>query len=118
MIHVRIERRSADRAVLAFSIDGHALFAEAGKDIVCAGVSAIAVGTMNAVESLTGVELEHTMDKGLLKVTISDLHDESQWNKVQLLLESMVIMLKTIEQTYGSYIVIKESFKEGGQRTC
>lgn len=110
MIQVQIERRSADRAILSFSVEGHALFAEDGKDIVCAGVSAITVGTVNAVETLTGVVLKHIMHKGLLKVSIPDLHGEPEWAKIQLILESMVVMLATIQRTYGSYIAIKEKF--------
>lgn len=110
MIQVRIERSPSDRAILAFSVEGHALFADDGKDIVCAGVSTVAVGTVNAVEELTGVVLNHVMRKGLLKVSIPELDDESQRAKVQLLLESMVVMLATIQQTYGSYMTVKETF--------
>ena len=37
-------------------MSGHAFFAKRGKDIVCAGVSAVSFGAINAVHALTGVE--------------------------------------------------------------
>ena len=36
-------------------MSGHALFADHGKDLVCAGASAVSFGTINAVHALTGV---------------------------------------------------------------
>jgi uncharacterized protein YsxB (DUF464 family) len=38
--------------------------------------------------------------------------DEAQQAKLQLLLESMIVMLKTIEKTYGSYIQVQEKAKK------
>ena len=32
---------------------GHAGFAKAGEDIVCAGISALVINTLNAIEKLT-----------------------------------------------------------------
>ena len=42
------------------------------------------------------------------------------WSKVQLLLESMVVMLSMIAESYGKYIKIQDNqlIKEGGQPSC
>lgn len=109
MIRVKIDRQTHDRTIHSFSVTGHADFAESGKDIVCAGVSAITVGTVNAAEAVLGVSLQNTMDKGLLKVTVPDYLDAEKREKVQLLLESMIVMLESIKQSYGKYIEIKSN---------
>lgn len=108
MIRVNVDRERVTRRITAFRVDGHALFAPAGKDIVCAGVSAVTVGTVNAAEAVVGVKLGVEMDSGKLHVTVPNRLSESTGTSLQLLLESMVVMLSTIEQSYGKHIKLKE----------
>jgi uncharacterized protein YsxB (DUF464 family) len=106
MIDVTINRTDSGM-IQSFELSGHALFADRGKDIVCAGVSAVSVGAINAVHELTGVtpELEHRAD-GLLRCVIPpDLPKDTQ-EKVQLLFEGMIVSLRSIEETYGAHIKI------------
>ena len=49
MISVRITRASAEGTIVGFEIKGHANYAKRGEDIVCAGVSAVSVGTVNEI---------------------------------------------------------------------
>lgn len=107
MIRVTI-KRGRDRRILSFSVEGHAQYDEPGKDIVCAGVSAVTVGTVNAVEALTGLELTSRMEHGLLQVDVPKQLDGQTEEKVQLLLESMVVMLQSIEQSYDAYIAMQD----------
>lgn len=110
MIRVEIYRGSGGR-IERFSVDGHAQYGDPGKDIVCAGVSAVTVGTVNAVEALAGLTLKSRMKNGFLRVDIpAELGDELS-SKVQLLLESMIVMIQTIEQSYGAYIAMHEHSK-------
>jgi len=108
MISVTIEREGAERRIAAFAVEGHANYAKAGKDIVCAGVSAISVGTVNAIESLAGVELPAVMKNGWLSSDIPRLPDAEADGRMQLLLESMVVMLGTIAQSYDKHVVIHD----------
>ncbi|MCZ8513357.1 ribosomal-processing cysteine protease Prp [Paenibacillus filicis] len=110
MIRVAIYRRH-DGSIERFSVDGHAQYDEPGKDIVCAGVSAVTVGTVNAVEALAGLELKNRMKHGMLQVEVPDGLDPLTGDKVQLLLESMVVMLQSIEQSYGAYIAMQDNQK-------
>jgi len=106
MIGITISRTESGK-IQSFEISGHALFADRGKDIVCAGVSAVSVGAINAVHELTGVtpDLEHRAD-GLLRCVLpEDLLPDTQ-EKVQLLLEGMIVSLRSIEETYGEHIKI------------
>jgi uncharacterized protein YsxB (DUF464 family) len=111
MVHVVITRL-ADGRIAAFSVSGHAHFDKSGKDIVCAGVSAVTVGTVNSVEALTGVQLPSTMKLGQLFVEIPDGLEQETNTKIQLLLESMVVMLDSIRKEYGRYIDMQERNQE------
>ncbi|XEC93172.1 ribosomal-processing cysteine protease Prp [Paenibacillus tarimensis] len=112
MITITIVRHRTDRRIASFSIEGHAKYAKPGKDIICAGVSAVSVGTVNSIEALTGVQLPASMKNGWLKSEVPEADDPATEAKVQLLLESMAVMLDSIQQSYGKYVVIHEHFIE------
>ncbi|MUT64535.1 ribosomal-processing cysteine protease Prp [Paenibacillus sp. NEAU-GSW1] len=108
MIKVQFVRNAVDRRIISFAVEGHAKYAKPGKDIVCAGVSAVSVGTVNSIEALTGVELPHSMKNGWLSSDIPAQADPETDAKVQLLLESMAVMLQTIADSYGKFVVVQE----------
>lgn len=107
MIIVTI-KRDEQNSVIGFRIQGHANFAEVGKDIVCAGVSAVTVGSVNAVEELTGIVMDSRMKNGFLSADLPPASPAEAKAQAMLLLSSLVVMLRTIEQTYGQYIQIKD----------
>lgn len=107
MIQVKIER-DADGSIRSFRVKGHAYYADPGKDIVCAGVSAVTVGTVNAVEALTGLELVSRMEDGFLQASVPAIPEGIMPDRVQLLLESMVVMLRTMEESYGEFIAVRD----------
>ena len=47
----------------AFSCRGHAEYAEPGRDVVCAGVSALVINTVNCLQDLLHEELELSADE-------------------------------------------------------
>jgi uncharacterized protein len=111
MIKVIIERHS-DRSFSLLEMEGHAGFDERGKDIVCAGVSAVVFGTLEAINQMTKMkELDVKTDKqkGRIKVEFPFFFSRKT-DKIttQNLLEGMLISLRKIEDTYGQYIEIKE----------
>lgn len=117
MIYVTIERFAPDSPqISSFVVEGHAEYDVPGKDLVCAAVSAVTFGTYNSIESLTGVIPIHEMERGLMDVTIPESTRSlpETWNKVQLILESMVVMLQTIADNYGDYITIETIYHKGG----
>jgi len=106
MVIVRLERDGEGR-ISSFTVQGHADYAEYGKDIVCAGVSAVTVGTLNAIEALLGVELDAQVEEGYLQASVPPL-EGNKLEQTQLLLESMLVMLKSIEKSYGKHISVKD----------
>lgn len=110
MIRATINRTKSG-SIRSFTISGHAGFAAHGSDIVCAGVSTISIGTVNSIIGLTGVtpDIEQGAD-GFLRCEIPDNLPEDKQEKIQLLLESMVITLQSMEKEYGKHI--KLTFKK------
>lgn len=110
MIRATINRTKSG-SIQSFTISGHAGFAAHGSDIVCAGVSAVSFGAVNSIISLTGItpDIEQGAD-GFLRCEIPDNLPEDTQEKVQLLLEGMVVSLQTMERDYGKHI--KLTFKK------
>ena len=104
MIKVRLFKD--EKAKLnGFEVQGHAGYEDAGKDIVCAGVSAIIFGGMNAIayyyhQDASKFQVELKEGYTYLKLT------DKATAEVQTVLETIEIQLKTIEETYGQYIKI------------
>ncbi|MBD1381208.1 ribosomal-processing cysteine protease Prp [Metabacillus arenae] len=101
--------RSVDGSIETFHLTGHADFAEHGKDLVCAGASAVVFGSINAILALTKIEpkkLDLGPDGGYLNFELPDHLDGKVQNKVQILLEGMLVSLQTIEADYGEHIQV------------
>lgn len=91
-----------------FQCKGHADYAEEGFDIICAAVSVLTVNAVNSIEAFTDDSFSvKGGDEGLLELVLEG--DASE--KTGLLLDSMVLGLQEIQNSYGNeYIELK--FKE------
>lgn len=83
-------------------ITGHSGYAEKGVDIVCAGVSAVSEGSVNALERLTGKKPVYEMRDGYLKINYE------QDERSQLAAQVTYFQLKTLEESYPKNIKIIE----------
>lgn len=101
MVSVHVKRRSS--WIEEVEITGHAGYGDAGFDLVCAGVSSIAVGMMNALDEMVPEVCAFTMKEAYINIS-SDLHDTT----AQLLLEGMLWQLKTMQVSYAEYITIND----------
>lgn len=108
MIKISIIRNDADGNIEGFTLSGHAEFAEPGKDIVCAAVSGISFGTINAIETLLNIKLliEMNEQSGFLHCIVPKEQEITVQEKVQLLLEGMVVSLQSVASEYGKYMTI------------
>lgn len=106
MIQVTIYRN--DNRITAFKLSGHADSGPYGYDLVCAGVSAVSIGTVNAVMTLCDADLqiEQGEDGGYLYVQIPT-NTVDNIEQVQLLFEGMLVSLQSIESEYGEFIKIR-----------
>ncbi|PAQ16358.1 hypothetical protein CD798_01820 [Bacillaceae bacterium SAOS 7] len=107
MIRVNISKHPSGK-ISSFTMEGHAEFAEHGKDLVCAAATAVSFGALNAILSLTEADLQIDQGEegGFLRCVVPGNLSENEREKVQLLLEGMIVSLQTIERDYGEYIKI------------
>ena len=86
---------------LSLRVSGHAEYNEKGKDLVCASVSSIMFGFMNALDALN----EDIEIKQLTNEIIILNHSSS--NIIQDYFELIMMQLKTIEESYGDFIKVE-----------
>lgn len=108
MIKVHVKRR-ATGDIESIVIDGHAGYADPGKDIVCAAVSGISFGMINAIDMLLGVELPCEQgESGYLRCTVPALPPQVH-EEVQLLLDGMVASLQSVAIEYGKFVRVQDN---------
>ena len=83
-----------------FDCNGHAAYADSGQDIVCAGVSALVINTINAIENLTdnAVDAESNEETGEIIFRFLTAPNEAG----KLLMDALVLGLEGIQDNYGS----------------
>ena len=90
-----------DGSYLSLDVKGHAEYGEYGKDLICASVSSILFGFMNALDELQeNVEIKQAENR----ITVTD-HSGSV--AIQDYFELVIIQLKTIEESYGDFIKVE-----------
>ncbi|ASN05109.1 ribosomal-processing cysteine protease Prp [Virgibacillus necropolis] len=107
MIQVTVYRKK--NQIDAFKISGHADSGPYGYDLVCAGVSAVSFGAINGVMRLcdTNLDIQQAGEGGYLHVSLPNHLHKNEMEKMQVLFESMIISLETIEQEYSQFIKIQ-----------
>lgn len=91
-----------NRQISSIEILGHADYDEYGKDIVCAGISALSFGTLNALDELFGKEVE--LEAGQSKIVIRIKQSNE---KLQTCLEFFLIQAGTLQESYPENIKIQ-----------
>ncbi|PWA10759.1 ribosomal-processing cysteine protease Prp [Pueribacillus theae] len=111
MVEIQVERSS--NRITSFTLNGHADAGPYGYDLVCAAVSAVSIGAINAVFTLCNVELptETGKEGGFLRCVVPNNLPKETDEKVQLLIEGMLVSLDAIAQEYSEHITIQEVFK-------
>jgi hypothetical protein len=105
MITVTIFRST--QCYTGMECDGHAGFADAGKDIVCAAVSVLVINTINAIDQFTddAFVLDTSADQGNM---ISFHFTENLSREADVLMKTLVLGLAEIQKQYGkSYLTLK-----------
>lgn len=106
MIRIQV-LRDKEGFIWQFTIKGHSGFAQQGEDIVCAGVSAVAYTVVGALAELAGIN-SYTEKDGYMKCRIPVGVEENLKPCIRIILETLVIGLKQIENEYREYVVIEE----------
>lgn len=105
MIRVEVWR-TPDGALSRFRIQGHAGYDEHGRDIVCAGVTAVAETAILGLERVAGQPCRVQRSQGYLECRLEPAAAADPTARV--VLETMLLGLKDIEKDYGSFIRLIE----------
>lgn len=103
MIRITLYRDGENR-LTGFQAKGHAEYADAGKDIVCAAVSVLTTTCVNALEAVAGVTPKVTVRDGYLTVALPSSMSEAQMHDAQIILRSMKQGLEDVEETAKEYV--------------
>lgn len=92
-----------------FHIKGHSGYAEAGSDIVCSAVSAIAQTTLLGLIELVKPQMDYNIDQdGEIDCIIHKGTNEGALDQAELLIDTMRLGLQSIKQNYSKYLSISE----------
>ena len=98
---IRCQFTLRDGSYTKLFVKGHAESGEYGKDLVCAGVSSIVFGLMNACDACGDIT---DIRPGRNKIEIEVL---SESGVIQNYFELAYIQLRTIEESHGEYIQVE-----------
>ena len=101
---IKIKINKSNNKYSSLEVSGHSNYDEHGKDIVCAGVSAVVVGGLNALTNENKKKVSCKMSDGYVNVDVLDIEDD----KLQLIIDVIVVQLRTIEESYKKYVKISE----------
>lgn len=82
-------------------IDGHAGYEEKGKDIVCAGVTALTQTLVKSIEDLTEDKIEYDISPGRADIKYGNLSE-----KAKTLVDSFFIGICMIAEEFPEYVRI------------
>lgn len=84
------------------TVSGHANYAKAGKDIVCAGVTALTQTLIRSMENLTSNEIEYEISPGRADIHCRDLSEAGM-----LLVDSFFIGVCAIADEFPDHVRIE-----------
>ena len=83
-------------------ISGHANYAEVGKDIVCAGVTALTQTLIRSIENLTSDKIEYEISPGRADIHFRNLSEEGK-----LLVDSFFIGVCQIADEFPEHVRVE-----------
>ena len=88
----------------SISVTGHANYAESGKDIVCAAVSALAQNLMYSIAELTEDYIIGHAEPGDMRIEFQTLSDGSK-----LLVDSFMLGVQAIAENYPENSIVEKA---------
>ena len=101
---IKIQINKTNNKYSSLLVSGHSNYDEHGKDIVCAGVSAVVTGGLNALIIENKNKISYRVNDGYVNVDVLDIDDDN----LQKIMDVIIIQLKTIEESYKKNIKIYE----------
>ncbi len=90
--------------LIGFLANGHALYDDPGKDIVCAAVSAVLITAGNALERVAHVRVDTQSQSGGMRVVMSENPEGERGIKAQAILAAARSGLLDIQRQYPGFV--------------
>ena len=84
------------------TLNGHAGYAEPGKDIVCAGVTALTQTLIQSIDDLTDDEIEYRISPGKVEIEYRNLSEKSK-----TLVDSFFVGICLIAEEFPEYVKVR-----------
>ncbi len=98
---IRVKFLIGNRQLKGFEISGHAMFAESGKDIICAAVSSAAYMAANTITDVIGADAESKAEDGAMSVTLNQTDELTE-----AVLKGLELHLTELSKQYPENIKI------------
>lgn len=105
---IKVKAVIPDEKFQSLRVKGHADFAPGGKDLVCAGVSAVVVGGINALKYPNSFEIYQ--ESGLAVIKLKPKEEITNYDAV--VINTMLEQLETIANSYGDYITVNYNLRK------
>ena len=97
-----------DDRITGFSVSGHSGYAEAGKDIVCAAISAVVTMAEATINEVCGAKAKVRVKEDDARVTLTLPTSCDEEDAVQAVLAGMMLTLCSMRDDYPDYIEVLE----------
>jgi hypothetical protein len=97
--------------IYRFKVEGHSGYAESGKDIVCAGISAIVQTAVMGLNQFCGEDfVDMDIKDGNMDCILQyDKLGSAELEKSNIIIKTMLLGLKSIEENYKKYLKVVEN---------
>lgn len=103
MIKIQVQRDQSGE-IRRFTVEGHAGYAEHGRDIVCAAVSAVTQTAILGLKEVLKLPVVVEMRDGYLSCRLPEVVVATARPMAQAVLETMLAGLKDIQEGYPDFI--------------
>ena len=92
--------------IVKYTVEGHTGYKEQGSDIVCAAISTIATHTLNGLTDVVDICVGYEVDDAYFECIVPDELSEEERKQADILLDTMYLTFKDLEEQYKEYITI------------
>ena len=104
----RCEFFRENERITGFSVSGHSGYAEAGKDIVCAAISAIVTMAEATINDVCGAKAKVRVKDEDARISLMLPVSCDEEETVQAVLSGMLVTLLSLREDYPDYIEVWE----------
>ena len=94
--------------ITGFSVSGHSGYAESGKDIVCAAISAVVTMAEATINDVCGAKAKVRVKEEDARITLTLPASCDEEETVQAVLAGMLVTLCNMRDDYPDYIEVME----------